>query len=308
MHARAMVLLTLLSSAGSLVLTVSSAEEPSSKSVPTYKVVAGWPDPSSPIQLGQVSAVATDASDRVFVFHRGEPPVVVFGRDGKYLRSWGEGLVKKAHGLRIDREQNVWTTDVGHHLVRKFNHEGTLLMTLGRPGMPGAGPDRFNQPTDVAVTPSGEFLVSDGYGNSRVVLFSKDGRYLKEWGTKGKGEGQFNLPHAIVLDQDGRIYVGDRENDRVQVFDPRGKFLAQWKEGGAPYGLFFTADHRLLVADGRASRVTVLDQSGKALQHWGEPGAGPGQFALPHAVCVDSSGDVYVAEINGQRLQKFTAK
>ena len=140
------------------------------------------------------------------------------------------------------------------------------------------------------------------------MQFSKDGRYLKEWGTKGKGEGQFNLPHAIVLDPDGRIYVGDRENDRVQVFDPQGKFLAQWKEGGAPYGLFLTADRRLLVADGRAGRVTVLDRSGKALQHWGEPGAGPGQFAMPHAVCVDSHGDVYVAEINGQRLQKFTAK
>ena len=308
MLARAMVLLTLLSSAGSLVLTASFAEGPSPKSVPTYKVVAGWPEPSGPIKLGQVSAVATDASDRVFVFHRGEPPVVVFDRDGKYLRSWGEGLVKKAHGLRIDREQNVWTTDVGHHLVRKFNHEGTLLMTLGRQGVPGTGPDRFNQPTDVAVTPSGEFLVSDGYGNSRVVRFSKDGRYLGEWGTKGRGEGQFNLPHAIVLDPDGRIYVGDRENDRVQVFDPEGKFLAQWKEGGAPYGLFLTADRRLLVADGRANRVTVLDRNGKALQHWGEPGAGPGQFAMPHAVCVDSHGDVYVAEINGRRLQKFTAK
>ena len=275
MHARAMVLLTLLSSAGSLVLTASFAEEPSSKSVPTYKVVAGWPEPSSPIKLGQVSAVATDASDRVFVFHRGEPPVVVFDRDGKYLRSWGEGLVKKAHGLRIDREQNVWTTDVGHHLVRKFDHEGTLLMTLGREGMPGAGPDRFNQPTDVAVTPSGEFFVSDGYGNSRVVLFSKDGRYLKEWGTKGKGEGQFNLPHAIVLDPDGRIYVGDRENDRVQVFDPQGKFLAQWKEGGAPYGLFLTADRRLFVADGRAGRVTVLDRERQGASALGRAGRRP---------------------------------
>jgi DNA-binding beta-propeller fold protein YncE len=308
MHARAMVLLTLLSSAGSLVLRASFAEEPSPKSVPTYKVVAGWPESSSPIKLGEVSAVATDASDRVFVFHRGEPPIVVFDRDGKYLRSWGGGLVKKAHGLRIDREQNVWTTDVGHHLVRKFNPDGTLLMTLGRQGMPGAAPDRFNQPTDVAVAPSGEFFVSDGYGNSRVVQFSKDGRYLKEWGTKGQGEGQFNLPHAIVLDQDGRIYVGDRENDRVQVFDSRGSFLDQWKGAGAPYGLFLTADRRLFVADGRASRVTVLDRDGKALQHWGEPGAGPGQFAMPHAVCVDSHGDVYVAEINGRRLQKFTAK
>jgi DNA-binding beta-propeller fold protein YncE len=308
MQAQARVLLTLLTSAGSLVLTAAVADEPSSKSRPTYQVVAGWPESSSPIKFGQVSAVATDASDRVFVFHRGEPPVVVFDRDGKYLRSWGDGLVKKAHGLRIDHEQNVWTTDVGHHLVRKFNHEGKLLMTLGRQGEPGAGPDRFNQPTDVAIAPSGEFFVSDGYGNSRVVHFSKDGRYLKEWGTKGNGEGQFNLPHAIVLDQDGRVYVGDRENDRVQVFDPEGRFLAQWRDGGAPFGLFLTADRRLFVADGRASRVTVLDRDGKALQHWGEPGAGPGQFAMPHALCVDSHGDVYVAEINGQRLQKFTAR
>jgi DNA-binding beta-propeller fold protein YncE len=297
-----------LSSTGSVVLTASFADGPSPSSVPTYHAVADWPQASSPIKLGEVSAVATDTSDRVFVFHRREPPVVVFDREGKYLRSWGNGLVKKAHGLRIDHQQNVWITDVGHHLVRKFNHEGTLLMTLGRQGMPGAGPDHFNQPTDIAIASSGEFFVSDGYGNSRVVQFSKDGRYIKEWGTNGQGEGQFNLPHAIVLDEDGRIYVGDRQNDRVQVFDGQGKFLAQWKEGGAPYGLFLTADRRLLVADGRADRVTVLDRNGKVLQRWGDPGAGLGQFAVPHAVCVDSHGDVYVAEIDGERLQKFTTK
>jgi DNA-binding beta-propeller fold protein YncE len=301
-----MVMLTLLALAGSPMPTACSAEAPSSNSVPTYKVVTGWPEKSSPITLGEVSAVATDASDLVFVFHRAEPPVVVFNREGKYLRSWGKGLVKKAHGLRIDRDQNVWITDVGHHLVRKFDHEGNLLMTLGRQGMPGVGPDRFNQPTDVAITPSGEFFVADGYGNSRVVHFAKDGRYLREWGSEGNGEGQFNLPHSIALDQEGRIYVGDRENDRVQVFDPQGRFLAQWKEGGAPYGLFMTADHHLLVADGRADRVTILDRNGTALQHWGGPGAGPGQFAVPHAVCVDSHGDAYVAEIDGRRLQKFT--
>ena len=174
--------------------------------------------------------------------------------------------------------------------------------------MPGAGRDRFNQPTDIAIAPSAEFFVADGYGNSRVMQFSKDGRYLKEWGTEGKGEGQFDLPHAIVLDQDGRIYVGDRENDRVQVFDSQGKFLAQWMEGRAPYGLFLTADRCLFVADGRASRVTVFERNGKALQHWGEPGSRLGQFQMPDAVCVDSHGDVYVGEADGERLQKFTAK
>ena len=308
MHARAMVLLTLLSSAGSLVLTASFAEGPSPKSVPTYKVVAGWPEPSGPIKLGQVSAVATDASDRVFVFHRGEPPVVVFDRDGKYLRSWGEGLVKKAHGLRIDREQNVWTTDVGHHLVRKFDHEGNAPDDPGPARRAGHGPDRFNQPTDVAVTPSGEFYVSDGYGNSRVVKFSKDGRYLKEWGKKGKGEGEFNLPHAICLDAGGPDLRGrPRERPHPGFRRPR----ASSSPSGRRRVRLRPLPHRRPPPPRGRRPGQPRDRprpQRQGAQHWGEPGAGPGQFAMPHAVCVDSRGDVYVAEIDGRRLQKFTAK
>jgi DNA-binding beta-propeller fold protein YncE len=273
-----------------------------------YRVVPGWPQVPSQITFGQVSAVATDSVDRVFVFHRGDHPIVVFDRDGKFLRFWGDGLVKKAHGLRIDRQDNVWITDVGDHLVRKFDRDGKLLLTLGKQGVPGIGRTQFNQPTDVAVTSSGAFYVSDGYGNSRVVKFGADGRFLMEWGKKGPGRGEFNLPHAICLDSRGRIYVGDRENNRIQVFDPEGKFLAIWTEGGAPFGLFPAADGRLFVADGRANRVTILSSEGKALARWGETGAAPGQFNLPHALCVDSRGDVYVAEINGQRIQKFAAK
>jgi DNA-binding beta-propeller fold protein YncE len=287
--------------------SLAQAEDPPS-TAPTYRAVPGWPEMPGQIRFGAVSAVATDSSDHVFVFHRGEHPIVVFDRDGKYVRSWGEGMIKKAHGLRIDHENNVWITDIGDHLVRKFSHDGTLLMTLGKPGVPGVGPDRFNQPTDVAVSPSGAFYVTDGYGNARVVAFSKEGRYLKEWGKKGTGDGEFHLPHAICLDRRGRLYVGDRENDRVQLFDPEGRFLASWTDGGAPFGLVLAEDGRLFVADGRANRVTVLDGNGKALTRWGQTGSGPGQFLMPHAVCLDSRGDVYVAEINGRRLQKFTAK
>jgi DNA-binding beta-propeller fold protein YncE len=293
-----------LATAGTLVLSAALGAEPGAG----YRVVEGWPESPGSVKFGQVAGVATDAADRVFVFHRGEPPVVVFDRQGRHLRSWGEGLVKKAHGLRIDHEQNVWTTDVGHHLVRKFDHEGKLLLTLGQVDRPGAGRDRFNQPTDVAVAPSGAFYVADGYGNARVVQFSKEGTYVKEWGQKGQGPGEFHLPHAIVLDPEGRVYVGDRENDRVQVFDPEGRFLAQWPKGGAPYGLFLAPDHRLFVADGRGSRVTVLDRDGQPLTRWGEPGSGPGQFAMPHAVCVDSHGDVYVGEVDGKRIQKFSKR
>jgi DNA-binding beta-propeller fold protein YncE len=305
MNARTTVLPAILLSLGTLAASVSAGEEPSPASL-DYRVVPGWPGLPSQITFGQVSAVATDSADRVFVFHRSEPPIVVFDRDGKHLRSWGDGLVKKAHGLRIDREDNVWITDIGDHLVRKFDRAGKLLLTLGRRGEPGAGRDQFNQPTDVAVAPSGAFYVADGYGNARVVKFAADGQYLAEWGKKGRGPGEFNLPHAIVLDPRGRIYVGDRENDRVQVFDADGKFLAQWTEGGAPFGLFFSAPGRLYVADGRADRVTILNGEGKALGHWGEAGMGPGQFALPHAVCIDSRGDLYVAEVDGKRVQKFS--
>jgi DNA-binding beta-propeller fold protein YncE len=301
------VVLIVASSVLSATMTSALAED-TSGSASGYRVVADWPERTSPIRLGEVSAVATDSADRVFVFHRGEHPVVVFDRDGKYLRSFGDGLIKKAHGLRIDRDENVWVTDVGHHLVRKFDRDGKLMMTLGRQGKAGAGPDQFNQPTDIAISLAGGFYVSDGYGNARVIQFTRDGRYVREWGKKGSGPGEFNLPHAICLDSDGRIYVGDRENDRVQVFDSEGKYLAQWTDGGAPYGLFRTGDGRLFVADGRADRVTVLDRAGKLLERWGQPGKAPGQFSTPHAVCIDSRGDAYVAEIDGQRIQKFTSK
>jgi DNA-binding beta-propeller fold protein YncE len=291
----------------SLLLTGSAAAADKPAAIPDYRVVPGWPQLPPDFKFGQVSAVATDSADRVYVFHRGKHPIMVFDRDGKFLHSWGDDLVKTAHGLRIDRNDNVWVTDIGHHLVMKFDTTGKLLMTLGKKDEPAATHDQFNRPTDVAITPGGDFYVADGYGNSRVVKFSKEGKYLMEWGKKGTGRGEFNLPHAICLDGQGRVYVGDRENNRIQVFDAEGKFLAQWKEGGAPFGLFRTSDGRLFVADGRADWVMVLDPHGKALGRWGEKGKGHGQFSLPHALCVDRHGAVYVTEITNQRVQKFVA-
>lgn len=196
---------------------------------------------------------------------------------------------------------------MGDHRVLKIDPEGKLLLALGTRGKPGNTPDQFDRPTDVAFLPSGEFFVSDGYGNARVVKFAADGKYLKEWGKKGKGEGEFNLPHSIARDAKNRLLVGDRENNRVQVFDTDGKFLAVWSESGAPYGLF-PHDGKLFVADGRANWIKVLDADGKTLGRWGEKGTGPGQFAQPHMLCVDSRGHVYVTEVAGKRIQKFTAK
>src|SRR5262245_5964536 len=138
---------------------------------PIYTTVAGWLQPPKGMTLGQVTAVATDARDDVYIFHRGKKPLAVFDKSGKFLRAWGDELVKTAHGVRIDPAGFVWTTDIGNHLVRKFDSQGKLLLTLGVENKPGATPDTFNKPADVAVAPTGEFYVADGYGNSRVVKF-----------------------------------------------------------------------------------------------------------------------------------------
>lgn len=282
----------------------ASGRTPAKAEAPDYRAVADWPQLPTGMKLGPVSAVATDSAGRVFVLQRAQPPVLVFDRGGRFLRSWGEGLTKNPHGLRIDGEDFVWLTDTGHHLVMKFDADGKLLLTLGKKDQPGDGPDQFNRPTDVAVAPSGEVYVSDGYGNSRVVKFSKEGKFLKEWGKKGKGPGEFHLPHSICLDARGRVCVGDRENNRVQVFDADGRFLAQWRESGAPFGLWPGKD-RLFVADGRAEWIMVLDLNGKPLGRWS---TGPGDDKAPHWVCVDRQGAVYVAYVGGKRVRKFVAK
>jgi DNA-binding beta-propeller fold protein YncE len=282
--------------------------EPQGDKKPEYQPVASWPQPPQGFQFGLTAAVATDRDDNVYVFHRGKQPIMVFDKSGKFLRSWGDGNVKTAHGLRIDHEGNVWTTDLGTHQVIKYDPNGKVLLTLGTKNKKGVAPDRFNMPADVAVSATGDIYVADGYGNSRVVKFAKDGKYLKEWGKKGKGQGEFNLVHAIFLDGKGRVYVGDRENDRVQVFDTEGKYQEQWNQSGAPYGLFLQGGQRMLVADGRGNVVRIMDLNGKVLTTFGMKGTAAGQFLMPHGICADSQGAIYVTEGDGKRLQKFVAR
>lgn len=257
--------------------------------------------------LEQVSAVALDAQGNLFAFNRGKHPVASFDPQGKFLRAFGEGMGKSSHGLRFDHEGNVWTTDWKDHAVRQFSADGRLLRTLGEPGRPGTDDQHFNQPTDIVFAPNGEFYISDGYGNSRVLKFDRTGKLLFTWGKKGKGEGEFDLPHAVQLDSQGLVYVGDRENNRIQVFDSKGKFIRQFG-GMAPYGLFITADDILFIADGRANKVIVADMLGNRLTEWGKLGSEPGNFMLPHGIAVGPDGAVYVAEVNGKRVQKFIRK
>jgi DNA-binding beta-propeller fold protein YncE len=284
-----------------LTIMPAAATELTYRPVPDFlRVPAEW-------KLEQVSAVALDAQGAVFVFNRGPHPVAVFDKEGKFQRSFGEGQGKSPHGLRFDNEGNIWTTDWKDHAVRKFSPEGKLLLTLGEPGKPGNDGAHFNQPTDIVFATNGDFFISDGYGNSRVAKFDRQAKFLFAWGKKGKGEGEFNLPHAVRMDSRGLVYVGDRENNRIQVFDVDGKFQRQFP-GMAPFGLFITPEDRLYIADGRGNKVIVMDTQGKRLAEWGVLGSEPGNFMMPHGITVGPDGAVYVAEINGKRLQKFVRK
>ena len=254
--------------------------------------------------LGACSAVDTDRDGNIYLFHRGAKPIICLDSKGNYLRSWGDDLIGKAHGLRIDRHGYVWATDIKHHVVYKFSSTGKLLLALGAPDRAGESDSQFNQPTDVAFGPNDEVFVSDGYGNSRVVKFDHRGKFLTAWGTAGKKPGEFNLPHTIVVDGKDRVIVGDRENDRIQVFDLEGKRLAIWP-GFAPYGIELDAQQRIWIADGRAQQILRLDENGKVTQRLGNKGSNSGQFNLPHMLAADKHGNLIIAEVGNKRFQRL---
>lgn len=270
-----------------------------------YKPVSDWPRLPAGWNFGETSGIALDSSGHVYVFNRGPHPLVEFDASGNFIRSLGEGMFVRTHGVRVDREDNIWAVDVDGHFVVKMNPQGRAIMVLGRKGQAAADQASFNRPTDVAFGSNGDVYVSDGYVNSRVVKFSREGKFLLEWGKKGTGEGEFNLVHTVAVDARGRVYVGDRENRRLQVFDANGKFLAQWKQAGSPWGLEITADQRLYVADGYANRVLLMNLDGQILGSLGGPGKMPGEFAFVHALAVSKGGDLYTAEILNWRAQKF---
>ncbi|MEN6534703.1 MAG: peptidyl-alpha-hydroxyglycine alpha-amidating lyase family protein [Bryobacteraceae bacterium] len=281
-----------------------------------YKVVHGWPKLPEGFVMGSVSGIAVDSGSHVYVFHRGPQPVLCFdGKTGKLISSWGGDVFKTPHGLKLDKDDNLWVTDVGHHQIFKFNRDGKLLMAVGTKGVPGLDATHFDKPTDVAVAPNGEFYVSDGYGNSRVAKFSAKGEFLFDWGRKGSKPGEFDTPHSITLDKQGRVYVADRSNARIQVFDAKGKFLHEWKsaELGRPWSVFFGPDGNLNVTDGgdveskpvERNRILKLDLQGKIIEKWGTYGRYDGQFVWAHIITVAPNGDAYIGDIQGMRVQKF---
>src|SRR5262245_22604333 len=211
----------------------------------------GWAKLPDGRKWGATSAIDIDRDGNIWIFERcggitclgsNVAPVVKLDPAGKYLKSFGAGMFVFPHGIHVDRDGNVWVTDGQGkdgkgHVVVKFNQDGKVLLTLGKPGVAGDGPDTFNMPSDVVTAPNGDIFVADGHGgesNARIVKFSRDGKFIKAWGRKGTGPGEFDTPHAIALDSRGRLFVGDRSNNRIQIFDQDGKFLEEWKQFGRP--------------------------------------------------------------------------
>ncbi|HWV99294.1 MAG TPA: alpha/beta hydrolase fold domain-containing protein [Candidatus Acidoferrum sp.] len=279
------------------------------------------------LPLTNVADVAVDSRNNVFTIVRGETPILVFNPQGKFLYGWGKGLIAGPHGIYIDSHDNVFCVDTKGHVVSKFTTDGKLLMTLGLKGVPsdsgsvkgnfktvkrGAGP--FNVPTKVATSKSGDIFVSDGYGNARVHRFSAEGKLIKSWGEPGTGPGQFNLPHGIAVDDNDNVYVADRENERIQVFDIEGNLKSIWTNIYRPSAIcvhrgkvYVTelghrtyVDNVLFTPDGKGpwSRVRIFDTNGVEQANFGGPeGWKPGNFFAPHGICVDKEGAIYVAEV-----------
>jgi DNA-binding beta-propeller fold protein YncE len=251
-------------------------------------------------------------------------PVQVYTPEGELVRSWGRGQFAGVHSIRFDAEGNVWIADFQRHVVEKFTPEGKLLLTLGTPGESGEDDRHFNRPTDMAITPAGDVFVTDGYGNRRVVHFDPRGNFVKAWGRYGGGPGEFCLPHQIVVDSRGVLYVADRNSGRIELFDQQGKLLDQWTNLIMPWGLWISPQDDLWVCgsspqwwrkDGeypppKDQIFMRFSTDGKLRQLWtvplGQDGQEkPGQCNWLHCIAVDSKGNLYAGDINGKRVQKF---
>ena len=263
------------------------------------------------ITLDRVVGVALDSRGRIYVAHRGEHPLLRLHPDGRLEREIGGEHQRRTtaydlrgpapipiaeriwlHGLHVDPWDNVWITDVSRHLVMKFSPEGALLLTLGVDGESGCDDRRFFQPTHVCVLPNGEFFVTDGYGNSRIAKFGADGRFLFDWGRKGTANGEFHTPHVITAGPDGLLYMTDRENDRIQVFQSDGKHVATWPDLHSVDGLCAAPDGFIYGSAGIDNAIIRFDRTGRTLDVWTLPGV----LHYPHGIAVDHKGFIYLAE------------
>jgi streptogramin lyase len=297
-----------------------------------FHMTEGWAKLPDGRKIGATGAVSVDRSGNVWVFERcGEnscagsnvAPILKFDSSGKLLTSFGAGMFVYPHGLHLDREGNVWVSDgLGKdgkgQQVFKFSPEGKLLLTLGKAGVAGSGPDTFNQPSSIAVASNGDIFVGDGHGgesNARVVKFSKTGKFIKEWGKKGTGPGEFETPHTMAFDSTGRLFVGDRGNGRIQIFDQNGKYITEWKQFGRPSGIFIDAKDNIFVTDSQSNEknnpgftqgIRIASTKDGVVKMF-IPALGPEQkpTSVTEGVAADAQGNVYGAETSSRNLRKY---
>ena len=303
---------------------------PRINTAPWYEVDKSWPQRPAQYENAAVPGIAVDARDQIWVFTRTKPPVQVYAQDGKLIRAWGDETVGNAHHIKIDRDGNIWLADIGLHVVRKFSPGGEILLTIGTPGEKGMDKAHLHAPTDMAVTPTGEVFVADGYGNNRIVHFDAHGKYVKEWGQMGVGPQDFSLPHGIGIDSKGVLYVCDRNNQRVQVYSQAGKLIDSWQNVIVPWGIVVTANDDIWIAGcspmpwrndpkypgaplscpPKDQLVMKFNPAGKVLQLTTFPKGEdekeqPGDVNWLHCAALDSAGNLYLGDIIGKRVQKF---
>jgi len=259
--------------------------------------------------FGETVGLAVNSNNHVFVCHRGPENVMEFDESGNFIRTIGNGLILNPHGLRIDSHDNIWITDVGQHLVFRFNSEGHITLILGKVNVAGEwnktyNTPLFNRPADIAFDSDDNIYIADGYGNSRVVKLDRNGNFLKTWGIKGTGPGEFNLVHNIVIDSKNIVYVIDRENKRIQLFNKDGEYLREWNNLGDPYGIVINKND-FYVTDGIAGLILKVDWSGKIIARYGKQGKAVGQFLMPHAITVSGNNILFIADTNNWRVQCF---
>src|SRR5437773_658765 len=265
--------------------------------------------------MGAAASLAFDSKGHLFVLSRGAQPLTEFDADGKFIRSFGEGLFTRSHGLRIDRDDNIWATDVGGHVVYKLSPQGQVLLTLGTKGQKGdwnSATHLLNEPNDLAIGRNGDIFIVQGHtpgamGDPRVLKFDKNGTFIKSWGGKGKEPGKFEVAHGIAIDAKGLLWVADRENQRIQIFDADGKFIREVKYAGLPCSLAI-GNQYIYMVNGFAGQVLKLDPEGKVLAATGKAGKGVGEFGEAHVVAVSPKGEIYVADSVNSAVQKFVKK
>ena len=300
---------------------------------PYYEVDAAWPKRSEGLPWSDMPGVAIDADGNVWCYTRTQPAIQVYSPTGEFVKSWATEAESTAHQIKIDKAGNIWLADIGLHLVRKFTPEGKELIHIGTPGEMGKDETHLNKPTDMAIASNGDVFISDGYGNARIVHCDKDGKFIKAWGTLGNTDNRFSIPHAIAIDSKDNIYIADRNNVRVQVYNTDGQLIDSWRNIVVPWGFCITANDDIWVCGsspmkwrfdpkypGAPLGCPPKDQvfmkfrpGGKLQQMWTIPKATdgkeqPGELNWLHCLALDKDGNIYAGDIIGQRMQKFIRK